>query len=386
MPEPFAASRRQPLNSLATKIIFFVFLSTFLTALVVSWISIESTHRFLREAIDQRYPALLQRSASRVEAWLSAAQADVEARAGAPALRAIVGSLRSGADGPEARKALDLAASGRQLAALGGLVLVHPSGAIAAAWGDSPTLPPDLAHDLGALVGPDVQCVRRQSGAPLVLASAPVRSADGGVVAVLVALLRTDDLGLVLAGDGEEALTRITLVGADGRGITSTQLAEGASCSAAEAPSSSREAACDENRGEWSEIRLPPPPPAGRAVSDYQKPSGERVIGAAQRLARLGWTVLAEEPFDQAFEPVISVVTRIFVTDLVIVLLFSFLAYKITAAIVQPIEALSDGARRISRGELDLEIPDTRGNDEIGLLTRTFNDMTRKLRKNQSEI
>jgi diguanylate cyclase (GGDEF)-like protein len=133
-------------------------------------------------------------------------------------------------------------------------------------------------------------------------------------------------------------------------------------------------------------VRLPPPPPAGRTVSEYRNAGGERVIGAAQPLSRLAWTVLAEEPFDQAFAPVRSVVTRIFITDILVVLLFSFLAYKITAAIVHPIEALSDGARRISRGELDLEIPDTRGNDEIGLLTRTFNDMTRKLRKNQAEI
>jgi diguanylate cyclase (GGDEF)-like protein len=228
--------------------------------------------------------------------------------------------------------------------------------------------------------------VRLSDGAPLVLASAPVRTAEGSVAGVLVAMLGTDELGLVLAGDGEEASTDITLVGADGQGITSTKLAEGPSCSAAENQGSDRDAVCSENSGAWSETKLPPPPPAGRAVSDYQKPSGERVIGAARRLARLDWTVLVEEPFDQAFEPVLSVVTRIFVTDLVIVLLFSFLAYKITAAIVQPIEALSDGARRISRGELDLEIPDTRGNDEIGLLTRTFNDMTRKLRKNQSEI
>ncbi|HBZ69293.1 MAG TPA: hypothetical protein DEP35_05955 [Deltaproteobacteria bacterium] len=382
MPEPFAAASRQPLNSLATKIIFFVFLSTFLTALVVSGISIGSTHRFLREAIDQRFPALLQRCQSRVEAWLSAGQSDVEARAGTPALRA---SLRSGAEGAEIRRALDLAAqSGHPLTATRALILLHPSGVVAATWGESIPLPSELLRNLGALTEPEIGWVRRPSGEPLVLASAPVRAADAGVAAVLVVLLRTDALGPVLAGDGEEPFTRITLVGADGRGITSTEPDGGATCGAG--TDQTGDSACADERRSWGEAKLPPPAPAGRAVSDYQTPSGERVIGAARPLTRLDWTVVAEEPFDRAFEPVLSVVTRIFVCDLVIVLLFSFLAYKITAAIVQPIEALSDGARRISRGELDLEIPDTRGNDEIGLLTRTFNDMTRKLRKNQSEI
>jgi diguanylate cyclase (GGDEF)-like protein len=388
MPEPLAAARRQTLNSLATKIIFFAFLATFLTALVVSWISIEATHRFLREAIDQRFPALLQRSSGRVEAWLASAQSDVEARAGAPALRSVVSSLRSGSDGAETRKALDLAASGDPLEALRGLVLVHPSGATAATWGDSDALsklPSDPLHELGAEVEPDLQSVRTASGEPFLLASAPVRAGDGSVVAVLVAVLGTEELGLLLAGEGEETHTEITLVGADGRAVASNRLTGGARCSVGQAPSVGSDAEC-EGSGTWSELGLPPPPPAGQSVSDYQKLDGERVIGAARELAELGWIVLAEEPFDQAFRPVLSVVTRIFITDLVIVLLISVLAYKITAAIVQPIEALSDGARRISGGELDLEIADTRGNDEIGLLTRTFNDMTRQLRKNQSEI
>jgi len=384
MPEPFAAARRQPVNSLATKIIFFVFLSTFLTAFVVSWISIESTHRYLQQAIDQRFPALLQRSTSRVEAWLSTVQSDMEGRAGTPGLRAVASSLRLGPDSPEGRKALELAAqAGHPPAGIRSLALLRSTGAIAASWGEPLGLPAELAHELGALVEPDVRSIRRSSGEPWVVASAPVRATDGGVVAVLVALLPCDDLGLLLAADGEEARTRLTLIAEDGRGIASSQVAEGASCAE---PNDSGGEACAESPLAWSEARLPPAPPPGRAVSDYQQPNGDRVIGAARRLGRLDWTVLAEESFDQAFEPVVSVVTRIFVTDLVIVLLFSFLAYKITAAIVQPIEALSDGARRISWGELDLEIPDTRGNDEIGLLTRTFNDMTRKLRKNQSEI
>jgi diguanylate cyclase (GGDEF)-like protein len=53
---------------------------------------------------------------------------------------------------------------------------------------------------------------------------------------------------------------------------------------------------------------------------------------------------------------------------------------------VRPIEALSDAARRIAQGQFDLEIPEPSTHDEIGLLTRTFNDMMRKLRGYQTEI
>jgi diguanylate cyclase (GGDEF)-like protein len=87
-----------------------------------------------------------------------------------------------------------------------------------------------------------------------------------------------------------------------------------------------------------------------------------------------------------AYEPVLSVVMRVFVIDLCIILLLSYLAYRITTAVVRPIEALSNAARRIAQGQLDLEIPEPSSHDEIGLLTRTFNDMIRKLRGNQLEI
>ena len=70
MPKPQPPQSRPPLNSLATKIILFVFLSTFATALVVSWISIRSTHAHLRNSLDRRYPAALARAAGHLDHWL----------------------------------------------------------------------------------------------------------------------------------------------------------------------------------------------------------------------------------------------------------------------------------------------------------------------------
>ena len=55
-----------PLDSLATKIILFVFLSTFATALVVSWISIQSTHAYLRHDSTDAIP---RPSRARPRSW-----------------------------------------------------------------------------------------------------------------------------------------------------------------------------------------------------------------------------------------------------------------------------------------------------------------------------
>jgi diguanylate cyclase (GGDEF)-like protein len=97
--------------------------------------------------------------------------------------------------------------------------------------------------------------------------------------------------------------------------------------------------------------------------------------------------LIAESEYDRAFAPAIAITNQIFIVDVCIILLFSVLAYKITRAIMQPIEALSQGARRIASGQVDYQIPLPANNDdELGLLTRAFNSMMGKLRSNQLEI
>jgi diguanylate cyclase (GGDEF)-like protein len=79
----------------------------------------------------------------------------------------------------------------------------------------------------------------------------------------------------------------------------------------------------------------------------------------------------------------------VLVADLCLVILFTLLAQRITRRILEPIHVLSAGARRVSRGELDvqLDLPYALGpSDEIGVLARTFESMLLRLRTNQREI
>jgi len=56
-----------------------------------------------------------------------------------------------------------------------------------------------------------------------------------------------------------------------------------------------------------------------------------------------------------------------------------------TRRIVAPIRRLMRAAKAVGSGKLDVHVP-TRSTDEIGLLTRTFNHMTRRLAESQSEV
>jgi diguanylate cyclase (GGDEF)-like protein len=343
MPEP-TPPVRQPLNSLATKIIFVVFLSTSLTAVVVSWISVHSTYTFLERRIQASYPAILERASERLTSWLREADAELAeaaARVETPDAAHLGGWL-----GRSARF------EGAVLADRTGRVLARAG---APAWPD--VLPP------AALTGDAAVWLLEQPGerTRLVIPQ-PVRGEGEAEGLWLHGLLRWDALAPLLASDGLGASGRIALLGPGGR------LLLGGSPGASSDPPPSLDA-----------LR-------GQGVVEFAGPGGRHMIGTLRSLTGSPLQLLLEEPFEKAFEPVFAVVTRVFVIDLCIILAFSFLAYQVTAAIVQPIEALSEGARRISQGDFDLELVETRARDEIGLLTHAFNEMTHKLLAHRAEI
>ncbi len=57
----------------------------------------------------------------------------------------------------------------------------------------------------------------------------------------------------------------------------------------------------------------------------------------------------------------------------------------LTRRIIAPIARLMRAAKAVGTGKLDVHVP-TRSTDEIGLLTRTFNLMTRRLSESQAEV
>src|SRR3982074_3077916 len=58
-----------------------------------------------------------------------------------------------------------------------------------------------------------------------------------------------------------------------------------------------------------------------------------------------------------------------------------FLSKQVTV----PIQALAEGTREISSGNFDYQVPD-QVQDELGILARSFNNMTKQLRDNRAQI
>jgi diguanylate cyclase (GGDEF)-like protein len=110
------------------------------------------------------------------------------------------------------------------------------------------------------------------------------------------------------------------------------------------------------------------------------------VIGGEIPFAKFGWTLVVEEPYDDAFEPVVAMVRKTAGINLGIVLLFTTIAFFAARSIVRPIHSLSEAAARFASGDLEVDIPTSTRADELGILTRAFGEMISMLRQNQSEL
>jgi len=349
---------QQPLNSLATKLILFVFISTFATALVVSWVSIQSTHTYLSQQIGQQYPAALAHAGEALLEWLVAGQEELASLASDSELRRGLSRETAGASPLASR----LASEQRRSKHFDAFAVVGGDASVRRVVGETAGF---VAGRRAPLTGVDRTVLRMLSpdSARLLVAATPF-PVDPDGSGMLVGVFKPSRIPSLLAQERPVAGAEVAILDAGGNVIFGSPAAALAS-----------------------------PFPLARLLAvgpdralEYATASRVQVVGAARPLGIFDWHVAVEVPFEVAFAPVLSAVMRVFVIDLCIILLFSYLAYRITLAGVRPIEALSEAARRIAQGQFDLSIPEPSTNDEIGLLTRTFNDMMRKLRGYQMEI
>ena len=161
-----AGDRPAPWSGLASKLILFVFASTFITATIVSWISIQSTSGSLREMIERLYPRSLFHAAERLDPWVCEVRLQLEY------------NTRRRASQPSAL----VGAGDRQL--LDGLALYARDGTQLEAWGDAPA----AAH--AALRAVDRAATVRLADGRWALAVAPAIESGGAELVGIVSLAR----------------------------------------------------------------------------------------------------------------------------------------------------------------------------------------------------
>ena len=352
-----------PLRSLPARISLIVFGATLVTSLAVTVISVRSIDEFLRGKIEQAFPALLESAAIRLDLWYDQRLLEIGVFANSGIIQDNSGLLRAK---PKSRR--ERRAAGEVEQYLGyvlesfpqyrALVVLGPNAEQRLWVGEPFELPPEfVGTTLAGSVEPRLsETVRTEQGI-LQLVSAPLRDGASRDLGSLHAVMDMSAVADALATDETRTAREVFLVDESGRYLVAS-----------------------EERARTESWQAPVEGPM--ALIDYADYAGERVVGSARVLPRFGWTLVVEEPYSDAFEPVVSGIRRILGINLAIVLFFALAAFRVARSIAKPIDALSRTARRIAEGEKGIALPDSASRDEVGILTRAFNEMTRRLEAN----
>jgi two-component system NtrC family sensor kinase len=109
-------------------------------------------------------------------------------------------------------------------------------------------------------------------------------------------------------------------------------------------------------------------------------PSTRNTLLVSSTVPGLGWTVYIQQPLAKAFFPVSLVLRRSLFLALVGLIMATLVAGIFARLYSRSLDALLWGTVRIASGDLQYQIP-SHSADEIGVLSRSFNDMVQRLRE-----
>jgi class 3 adenylate cyclase len=119
-------------------------------------------------------------------------------------------------------------------------------------------------------------------------------------------------------------------------------------------------------------------------IRDYRN---EPVLSAYAPLdfENIRWAVIAEMDTSEAFGPVRTLAQKAFATAAGLSMVISLLAFLIASVMTKPIRALTEAARRVAAGELDVQVQ-IETQDEVKELGDAFNQMTRTLKRKTEDL
>jgi diguanylate cyclase (GGDEF)-like protein len=125
---------------------------------------------------------------------------------------------------------------------------------------------------------------------------------------------------------------------------------------------------------------------AGTVVAQADLPGlGPNVFGVRNLAGPFPGRLLAAVPADRAFQSLRESRRGLVLTGAAAVFMIAILNFVGAREILRPILLLSEGAKRVAAGDLDIYLP-VRGGDEIADLTRAFNDMAQRVREGRLSL
>ncbi|WP_459945434.1 sensor domain-containing diguanylate cyclase [Desulfocastanea catecholica] len=120
-------------------------------------------------------------------------------------------------------------------------------------------------------------------------------------------------------------------------------------------------------------------------LHDFVDDRNVRVVGLAISFDDLPWGLLIAENYDNVFADLIQARNQIILITLFLTIIIGGTASIITSQIIIPLKSLTNGVLRVAGGDLDVSVNIHR-NDELGIVTRMFNQMVCRLKKNRAAL
>lgn len=112
---------------------------------------------------------------------------------------------------------------------------------------------------------------------------------------------------------------------------------------------------------------------------------GVSILGAHVYLPELKMALLAEIDESEALAPLNELLLISLLIGLVLIILIFLASYRISSFIGEPVRKLRRGMKIVQKGDLNYKVG-TKSKDEIGQLSRSFDEMTTAIKKSRAEV
>ena len=120
-------------------------------------------------------------------------------------------------------------------------------------------------------------------------------------------------------------------------------------------------------------------------IEDFNNPAGKRFVGVAEPLDELGWCLLIADDYNLVYRSLIDARYKVLYVVLSFTLVIGLVAYYFSIRILKPLSALTNGATKVTAGDLSVQLP-IYSNDELGLTTQVFNKMVAELEQSHKQL
>jgi len=117
-------------------------------------------------------------------------------------------------------------------------------------------------------------------------------------------------------------------------------------------------------------------------IKDYR---GIEVLSMHTHISEMDWFLIAEIDTQEAFAPVTQFTQILLLIFVIILFIAIFISSFASRIITRPLRTLHEGIEEITKGNLDYKVGTT-SPDEVGQLSRAFDEMTVNLKKSQEEL